>query len=233
MGRRITRKQLKQQDDFVTIADSVFTWFNENWRPIVLVAGTVAVLYTIWGLANTWSDTRAIDASSTLTKAVAVLDGEVEESPGEESPEPVTPQDPEEALAGVVDQHGRTIQGDIARLYLARMALEKGETDEARAELVRLADRQRGNTVGRLATYDLVRLRLASGQGDEVAAELQAMVTGEDNRLPRELALWELASLYEDRESTKEAKEYFQKLADEFPDSSFGRQASRKLTELS
>ena len=238
MGRRITRKQLKQQDEFVTIADTVFHWLSGNWRPIVLAAGAAVFVYLVWGLSTFWSDSRAQEASAQLVEAVKVLDGDpteegaADEATPSESGEPGDSASAEELLNEVIDQHGGTTQGDIARLYVARLQLERGETEQARTSLARLADKHRGNLVGRLAAYDLIHLRIASGQSDEVTTELQARATGQDNRLPRDVALWELAVLHEKEQKVDEAREYFQTIVDEFPDSSYQMAASRKLTEL-
>ncbi len=138
----------------------------------------------------------------------------------------------EEGFREVVEQYGRTAQGDVSRLYLARIALSRGETDDARAMLVRLADRHEDDALGRLVTLDLVRLRVASGQGTEVAAELEAMVVGRKNQLPRDVALYELGEVFLEEHDPDQAREYFQKLVDEFPESPFGAKARQRLTEL-
>ena len=76
----------------------------------------------------------------------------------------------------VIDSYGRTEQADMARLYLARIALSRGQTDEARAALVELARKHDDDVIGRLANLDLINLRIASGQGAEVAADLRKHV---------------------------------------------------------
>jgi predicted negative regulator of RcsB-dependent stress response len=225
MGRRITRKQLKQKDDFVTIADSVFGWFNENWRPIVAVAGAALFVYLIWGLASWWSQDRAIEASVKLAEAIKAVE-KIEEN------EDIATESAEELLAEVIDEHGRTIQGDMARLHLAKILLDREENDEARALLVRLVEKHRGNTIGRLAAYDLLHLRIASGQAAEVTMELEAMVAGQDNRLPRDMALYELAMIHLKERNRDKAKEYLGMLIEEFPESGYRQPASQKLSEL-
>jgi TolA-binding protein len=132
----------------------------------------------------------------------------------------------------VVEHYGRTDQADMARLYLARIALSRGQNDEARTTLVDLTQRHSEDVVGQLATLDLVNLRLASGQSAEVAAELEAMVTGQSTGLPRDLALYELGELFIREGEPERAREYFQKLVDEFPESPYLLSARRRLGEL-
>jgi predicted negative regulator of RcsB-dependent stress response len=227
MGRRITRKQLKQ-DEFVTVADTVFQWLRENWRPIVGVAGGLMVVYLIWGLASWWSADRAQDAAVHLDQALRAIDDEEAGAPTSGT-EVLSG---EEQLQQVIEEHGGTTQGDMARLVLARKHLDGGRTDEARELLVRLSQRHKGDTIGRLAAFDLIQLRISSGQGAEVAQELEAMVAGQDDSLPRDMALHELGMLLVKEQRTDEGRDYLEKLVEEFPDSPYRSSASQKLSEL-
>ena len=50
MGRRITRKQLKQDDEFVSAAEIVFRWISDNRRPLVAgLAGLAVAALAWWG----------------------------------------------------------------------------------------------------------------------------------------------------------------------------------------
>ena len=57
MGRRITRKQLKQ-DEFVSVVDSVVDKAQSFWRPIVAGLGAVVVLVLLWGMISWWTGSR-------------------------------------------------------------------------------------------------------------------------------------------------------------------------------
>jgi TolA-binding protein len=132
----------------------------------------------------------------------------------------------------VIDSYGRTEQADMARLYLARIALSRGQTDEARTALVELARKHDGNVIGRLANLDLVNLRLASGQGAEVAADLEAMVTGQSSGLPRDAALYSLGELFIEEGQPDKARTYLEMLVEEFPESPYMANARQRLLEL-
>ena len=41
MGHRITRKQLKQDDEFVSTAELIFRWLAGNIRPLLAGVGAV------------------------------------------------------------------------------------------------------------------------------------------------------------------------------------------------
>jgi TolA-binding protein len=73
---------------------------------------------------------------------------------------------------------------------------------------------------------------VSSGQGAEVAKELEAMVVGRDNQLPRDVALFELGEVFRGEQKIDQAREYYQKLVDEFPESPYLSQARQRLSEL-
>lgn len=229
MARRITRKQLKQSDEFVTTMDVVLQWLNDNWRPIAGAIIGVCAIAVIWWMVGLWSDSRAENASLALASAVTTYEGE--DALGQLEPAG----DAEAARAEfeqLIDDYGTTDQADMARIYLARIHFDNGETDAARDLLVGLAERHRDNAIGRLATLDLIHLRIASGQATEVAAELEAMVAGSDPRLPRDVALYELGQLYLAEQDPVLAGDYFSKLVEEFPESPYVNLARRHLQEI-
>jgi len=157
MGRRITRKQLKKDDEFLSAAELIFRWISGNWRPLIAGIGAVCVVALLWWAASSWMRVRADDASLLLHQAVVTFEGEA-------APESLVPAGDvdaaEQQFLQVVESYGRTDQADMARLYLARIALSRGETDEARPVLVALSRRHPDDVIGRLASFDLIKLRI-------------------------------------------------------------------------
>jgi len=229
MARRITRKQLKQSDEFVSTMDVMLQWLSENWRPIVAGVVGLCAVAAIWWMFGLWQDSRNEDASYALNHAVTVYEGE--DNLGQLIPTG-DPAAAEVEFLQVIEHYGKNNQADMARVYLARIYFDRNETDAARDLLVGLAERHRGDTIGRIATLDLIHLRIAAGQATEVAAELEAMVTGANPSLPRDVALYELGQLYMAEQNQAQAGEYFQKLVDEFPESPYGNLARARLTEI-
>lgn len=229
MARRITRKQLKQSDEFVSTMDTVLNWLSENWRPIAAGIAGVAAVAVVWWMIGLWSASRADDASYALHHAITVYEGE--DSLGQLIPTG-DPDAAEAELLQVIEHYGKTDQADMARVYLARIHFDRNEMDEARDLLVGLAERHSGDTIGRIATLDLIHLRIAAGQATEVAAELETMVSGSNPDLPRDVALYELGRLYLAEQDPVQAGDYFQKLVDEFPESPYGNLARQRLMEI-
>jgi predicted negative regulator of RcsB-dependent stress response len=229
MGRRITRKQLKKDDEFVSAAEVIFRWIAENARPLAAGIAGVCVIGLLWWGISAWTGARTNDASLLLQHATETFEGEA--APG--SLVPVGDIEAAEAeFQQVIDSYGRTDQADMARLYLARIALNRGETDAARTALVELAQKRGDDLIGRLANLDLINLRIASGQGAEVAAELEGMVAGRTTELPRDAALYRLGELYFEEGQPEKAKPHFEALIQEFPESPYLIGARQRLAEI-
>jgi predicted negative regulator of RcsB-dependent stress response len=209
MGRRITRKQLKQ-DEFVSTVDTVIQWGSGYWRPIAAGLAVLFAVVLLWWFGGRWVASRADQASYLLYQAVTAYEEQLSGGIG-----PADGENAEAKMHEVIDRYGRSDQADTARVYLAKMHVERGETEAARGLLVEVIDRHSDDALARLATLDLIHLRVASGEHAEVAQELEAMVTSYDRRLPRDTALYQRGELYVGQRDSDQARVYFQKLVDE------------------
>lgn len=229
MGRRITRKQLKQDDEFVSAAEWIFRWIADNRRQLMAGIGAVFAAAIVWWGASAWMGTRTDDASLLLYHAVQTFEGDAVAGtlvPGGDIDAA------EIEFQQVVDSYGRSDQAAMARLYLARIALSRGQTDQARTVFVDLSQKHGDDLIGRLATLDLIDLRVASGQVDEVAGELEAMIVGQNEGLPRDVALYKLGEVFVTSGDPERARTYFERLVEEFPESPYIMNAQSRLNEL-
>lgn len=229
MGRRITRKQLKQDDEFVSAAEWIFRWVADNRRQLTAAICAVCVAALAWWGINSWMGSRTDDASLLLFHAVQAFEGDAVAGslvPGGDIDAA------EIEFLQVVDTYGASDQAEMAKLYLTRIALSRGQTDEARSALVELSLKNGDNVIGRLATLDLIDLRIASGQVAEVAAELEAMIVGQSEGLPRDAALYKLGEVFVSSGEPERARSYFERLVEEFPESPYLMNAQLKLNEL-
>jgi len=229
MGRRITRKQLKQDDEFVSAAEWIFRWIADNRRQLMAGIGAVFAAAIVWWGASAWLGSRTDDASLLLYHAVQTFEGDAAAG----SLVPGGDVDAAEIeFQQVVESYGRSDQADMAKLYLARIALSRGQADEARSVFVDLSQKHGNDVIGRLATLDLIDLRIASGQVEEVAGELETMVISQDGGLPRDAALYKLGEVFVSSGDPERARTYFERLVEEFPESPYLMNARLKLNEL-
>ncbi len=225
--RRLTRKKLKQ-DEFVTVVDQAMDWVQDNWKPLVIaLVGVCVVFLGWWGIAS-WKGHREAAASYAVNEAVSIY--QADEAAG--SPKAKDLKAIEKKFENIVKRYGGTDQGDVARLYLARIALETKNTNRARRLLDTIARRHRGDAIGRVAMLDLIDLRIHAGEAAEVAKDLEAMAAGRDDRLPPDTAMYELGVTLLSENKTDEAKGYFQKLMKDFPRSPYGRLAEQQMRRL-
>lgn len=229
MGRRITRKQLKQDDEFVSAAEWIFRWVADNRRQLLAAIGAVFAAAIVWWGVNAWMGTRTDDASLLLYHAVQTFEGDAAAG----SLVPGGDVDAAQIeFQRVVESYGRSDQADMAKLYLARIALSRGQTDEARSVFVDLSQKHGNDVIGRLATLDLIDLRIASGQVEEVAGELEAMIVSQGGGLPRDAALYKLGEVFVTSGDPERARTYFERLVEEFPESPYLMNARLRLNEL-
>lgn len=224
MARRITRKQLKKNDEFVSTMDTLVRKFSDYWKQTVIGLGIFLLAVFLWWIFSQWSSSRQDKASVMLNSAIKVFQtAKTDGTPTEKV---------RGAFEKVISTYSRTDQSDMARLYLARLDLDAGKVDEARATLVKIKNRHQGDAIGRVAALDLLHLQISSGQGAEVARELEKMVVGRDKTLPRDTALFELGQVYLEEQKNEQAREYFQKIVDDFPDSPYAAKAKEKIQSL-
>ncbi len=135
----------------------------------------------------------------------------------------------EKAFKAVSSRYWLTSQARYAKLYLAHIAVDRGDTAAAVRLLGELASRRTDNPLVRLATLDLIRLRIAKGEGQQLVGELEAMISGKDPRLPRDVAMFEMARMWEKEGKPAEAAKLYRKLIEDFPESPYRTDAQQRL----
>lgn len=237
MGRRLTRKQIKN-DQFVSLVDRVAHWMGQNWRQAAIGAGgALALAIVYWGVSALLGS-RSAAASAALTSALEAYEAPVgSDAPADAKIKFATDTErldaAEKALRSVGSQYWLTPQARYSKLYLARIAADRGDTDGAVRLLSEVAGKRSSNPLVRVATLDLIRLRVAKGEGQQLVSDLEAMISGKDPRLPRDVALFELARMWEKEGKTGEAAKLYKKLVDDFPESPYRTDAQQRLTAVS
>jgi tetratricopeptide (TPR) repeat protein len=137
-----------------------------------------------------------------------------------------------ELLAKVHQQYGSTDAGDVAGLYLAQIAADEGRLDEARKLWSDYAGEHKGTMLGAEAQLNLLALDRKQGKGEEAVRELRAMLEKGDSPLPQDLILHQLGLTLEELHRPQEAIQSYQRIIDEFPQSTFRADAQQKIAAL-
>lgn len=230
--RRLTRKKIKS-DEFIGFVDQGVQWLGQNWRQAVGGLGAaILVALVVWG-ARAILSSRSDAAGEALAKAIAIqaapvgsaapLDAKLKFATEAERLDAA-----EKAFEAMRSKYSLSSEARMARLHLARIAVERGDKDRAIRELAEIAGKKTADPVVRLAMLSLIRLRVEKGEGAMLVKDLEAMVSGKDPRLPRDVALYQLARVFEHDGKPDEAAKLYRKLVNEFPDSPYRGDASQR-----
>lgn len=116
----------------------------------------------------------------------------------------------EKEFRAVKSNYSSTDAADIAGLYLARMAVTKGDIAGARKGLEEFIDDHGDHPLlGASARYSLYQLRIENGEAAQVATEINAELTKEDPVLPGDALLVLLAQAYDVQGNTAKAREAY------------------------
>lgn len=237
MGRRLTRRQIKQ-DEFITLVDRAVHWMGENWRQAAIGLGGAVVVALVWWGTTAVLAARGHAADRALQEAATTYTAPVgAKAPADAKVKFATDTErlaaAETAFKKVASRYWLTDQAKVAKLYLARIAADRGDLDGAARILAEVASRKAASPVVRLAMLDLIGIRLAQGSASQLAADLEAMVAGTDPRLPRDVALFQLARIREREGKPAEAAKLWRKLVEGFPDSPYRYEAQQRLSSVS
>lgn len=134
------------------------------------------------------------------------------------------------ALEAVRESYGSTSSARLASVYLGQIAAAEGDTATARALWTEYLESNGGDSalaIGlRMNLYSLDR---AEGRGEELAAELRGAVATETSELPKDVLLFELASTLDQLGDEDGARETYQRIVDEYPDSGYAVRARQQL----
>ena len=237
MGRRLTRKQIKQ-DQFISLFDRFVHWAQENWREALIGLAVVVGAAIVWWGASAVLGSRTEAAAGALAEAVTQYTAPVGgAAPADAKIKFATDSErlatAERAFQQVKSRYWLTPQARIASFYLGRIALDRGDQTRAMRLLAEVASRRTNDPAVRLATLTLVQLRIEKGEAAQVASELEAMASGKDPRLPRDIAVYELARLWEHEGKPDEANKLYRKLVEDFPESAYRIEAQQRLAAAS
>ena len=133
-------------------------------------------------------------------------------------------------LEAVRESFGSTSSGRLASVYLGQIAAAEGDTAKARelwTSYLEAAGRDHAMAIGvQLNLYSLDR---AEGRGEELAATLRGAVATESSPLPKDALLFELAATLAQLGDEEGARETFQRVVNEFPDSGYAIRARQQL----
>lgn len=229
------RHDLKH-DKFVDEIGVLSSKARDNQRLLIGVAVAVlaaALLFYGWQF---YRGGREEKAQALLATAITTFDAPVGA---------VTPQQPaatpqfkteQEKMAAAEKQFqelqskfGGSDAADVANLYLARIAVSKGDAAGGRKLLEQFVADQGDHILASTARFSLFQLRIDGGEAARVASEIEAELAKPEPELPGDSLLVLLARAYEVQGQPEKVTQVWRRITVEFPESPYAVDAQRRL----
>jgi tetratricopeptide (TPR) repeat protein len=179
-------------------------------------------------------------AGTLLAEAMAVQDTRVgaPEAPGSPSAGPsfATEKEKNQAaltkLKAVADQYPSTEAGLFARFREAGVQMSLGNVKEAATAYQLVIDGAGDNIYGQMARLGMAESQVRSGEFDKAIETYKELAQRKDGTLPVDGILVQLGRTYLEAGKPSDAQQAFNRLVQEFPESSFIADARRELEAL-
>jgi len=234
MSERLSRKDIKH-DRFVEDVETAYSFAKDNRRNVLLGACAVVLLIAaIWGFFIL-RKSQERKAQVVLAEAIAVI--EASDAPPATATAPAPAANDAQKLAkaqpmfaAVTEKYPNTDAADIAQLYLARIAAARGDVETAKTRLQQFVREHGDHLLAGAAQLSLYEMQLQGAVGaKEVIAEVEKQLGSDDTILPKDALLALLARAYEASGSQDKARDVYQRIVNEFPESPYTIDAQRKL----
>jgi predicted negative regulator of RcsB-dependent stress response len=234
--RSYTRHQLKE-DQFRTGAKETYSWAVAHRNKLVYGAGAVVVVLAI--VLGAWIYIQQQDESAgvALGHALQVYRAPVTSAGGPAPPETTSfasAQDRAKAaraeFAQVAQRYPHTRSAEMARYFMGLADQDAGNAAAAESELKEVADAS-GTDLPALAKFALAALYRNQGKDAQAVPLYKELIDHPTNTVAKSQAQLALASLYEAKQP-QDARNLYQQVQKENPDSAAAQIASTRLSDL-
>ncbi len=233
------RHDLKH-DKFVDEIGALSVRARDNQRLLLTIgAALIGLAVIVYGIFF-YRSNREKQAQEALAVAIETIDAQVGETPQGAPPTQPAPKfktaeernkQAETQFKEVHSKYSGTDASDVAGLYLARLAVAKGDTKTARQMLQEFVDDHGDTVLVGGARYSLYQLRIDSGEAAQVASELTAELAKAEPVLPGDSLLVLLAHAYDVQGNSSKARETYRRLSTEYPESPYVLEAQRRAPQ--
>ena len=235
------RHRLKENELSHVLGDATAR-LSESRRTVGLVVAAVVLVLVAAGGYWAWTTRAETRAQLLLGDAIAIAQAPIAED-AKPGAKPATGSYPtiraraEAALTKfteVYNAYPSTNAGIAARYYAAAALTQLGRAAEAATQYREVVDRAgTGNFYGRMAQLGVVEANLQAKQYEQAISAAQALVNNTaDETIPRDALLMELGRVQAAAGKKAEAKQTFDKVIAEFPDSPYVEEAKTLLANV-
>lgn len=229
---RATRRDIKH-DKFVDEMEHVYDLAAKNRNRVLMTIGAVVAAIVIAVGAYVYLSKKERDGQARLAEAIAILDAPVGAAAPATAPkykdenEKIVKAEP--ILNEVVNEYSTTDAADVAEIYLARIAASRGDLESAKKKLQEFLREHPDHILAATAEKSLMDLRLATESPKDLITELENQLDQDETRLPKDAILILIARAAEIGNDSAKARETYQRIVNEYPDSPYSIDAQRKV----
>src|SRR3954452_12386527 len=232
---RQQRRDLKH-DKFVDEIGSLSTRARENQRLLLTIAAAAVIIAVLAYGIYFYRSNREQKAQVALGAAIETMESPLLPAPGAQpvpgskfKTEPERTAAAEKQFKELESNYGGSDAADVASLYLARIAADKGDLASAKSRLQKFVNDHPKHLLVAGARYSLYRLRIDNGEAAQVAQELSGEGNKPEPPLPADSILALMAHAYDIEGNAAKTKETYRRIVTEFPDSPYALEAQRKI----
>lgn len=239
MTQHLTRREMKR-DDFASAVGKGMDYAESHARTLLVGLGVVALLAVLLLVGRVFLNNRAEKANEALSHAMKVYQAPVDAA----AAKPDDPKSPtfadaasrraraKQLFEGVRKDYGSSDAADMAGLYLAQIAAEEGQLDQARQLWTDFVDDNPKNLLAGEARVNLIHLDRQQGKNEDLSQRLKSMLEEDEPALPKDVVLWELATTQEALGKKQDALQSYRRITEEYPESAYRSEAQQKVTSL-
>ncbi len=222
------REDLKR-NELKEALDRGIHYAEDHARTIVWAVAAALGVALVGVALFLWWNSRRASANDLLAHGLRVYDAPIVAT-GARPDDPTSPsfasesarRDKARELFTALDSRfGGGRVGQVAKLYLAQIALAENDAERARRLWTEFLDDEPTGPLAATARVNLYRLDRDQGKSQAVADELAKMLEQADRPLPNDVILYQLALTYESMGKREDAAAAYRRIVEEHPQSPY------------
>jgi len=213
--KRVMRKRLKE-DEFVSTLTKIFDFAKKRSRELMLGAAVLAIILLAILVSNTIK-AQSVKRDSRLLADILEISSQLKENP--------------DKVAGLEALAGNGKFARIAYLKLASYWIEQGDSGKAKSYLENVPDNRKDITYYQ-AQDMLAQIFIRDEEYDRAIAIYKTIEEQDRKDYALDAVLFHMAEAHEGKGELDKALELYKRVQDEYSQTFYGYDASRKVTEL-
>lgn len=242
--KRLTRREIVQEDKIRAILTGIYQWSAQNRSWLVAVFAVVVVTILVSYFWQTYEADRSQEFQVKFAEALEIYHASVgEESSDEEEDEATSSkyhfQSDQERREKALERFSAIAEdapgwhiGLLASYYTALIKQELGQTEEAQQILNSLIEESTETQIKNLARSLLAQIAQLMSDHQRATTLLEEILEENSSSFPKEVVLLQLAHNYEAAGNAEQALKFYKRLIREYPTSEYSQQARSHTDRL-